>query len=642
MVPFRLSRRFTHADFVRTLDGAGGSRADGTPVPATTGPLPRLMEVKANADGKIMVTVMRTEMQKVQVGVGVAVPPGGGAAPPPAVVTRTIPVTKHMTVDLSEVKDLKITTADGKKIDVADAVKKLKAGGVVVVSADGKPVNPNYLKLFKDDVLVLSSPELVSPQPPVFGSRPGVRSLSLFAAEPLPLLPANPGGGIQIQIQPGVIQVAPAPCRCRRSRYPLQKRSNLRICSRPSDLHSDAASSGFSRCLRRRCFCRENVTRPGSTFTAPFRWGMLSLTTEFERLETRHMYPSLVLSAALMTPAAPLPRDTVPSTPGPAPCVLALKADNGGNVRIIGTIPTRVTITNTYFVIENNKQVQKQVEQDIVTSQYFNKTLADCNGKFTTADGKPLTVEEANGRVKKGATVLVSSDGKPIAKAWLRAVAPDTVVMVADGFSHAQPQWGGNRLPTTPAPQLAMLGTNESGKVLAPCTSHPIETTNGVYYNDMMWAGKGGFGGGRMVRSYDYGYYNPQQPNAKVVFKPLADVKFDAYDHTGKLIPRGETLKRLAAGGLVIVAGDNRMPDENYLKGFHKDVIVLVGPELVLPVTPIDKTKKKDQAKQPVKPGQVPAVQPLPALPIRPAIIRGGVQKQIVLPARRSNSPCVA
>src|SRR4051812_18699207 len=152
------------------------------------------------------------------------------------------------------------------------------------------------------------------------------------------------------------------------------------------------------------------------------------------------MYPSLVLSAALVAPAAPVPRDTAPNTTGPAPRVIALKADATGTVRVIGTIPTKITVTNTHIVIENvvengkqvQKQVQKQVEQDVVTSQYFNKTLSEFNGKFTTADGTALTPEEATARVKNGAALLASSDGKPIAKSWLRAVDSDTVVMVAD------------------------------------------------------------------------------------------------------------------------------------------------------------------------------------------------------------------
>jgi hypothetical protein len=358
------------------------------------------------------------------------------------------------------------------------------------------------------------------------------------------------------------------------------------------------------------------------------------------------MYPSLVLSAALIAPAAPVPRDTAPNTTGPAPRVLALKADASGAVRVIGTIPTKVTVTNTHFVVETvvengqkvQKQVQKQVEQDIVTSQYFNKALADFNGKFTTADGTPLSAEEATSRVKNGATVLASADGKPIAKAWLRAVDPDTVVMTAEGLSHAQPQWGGNPLPTTPAPRLTLLGTDENGKLVAPCTSHPLNSNGGIYYgDDMVFEGRA-LGGRRVFKGDIYidGYNPGGHANAKVVLKPLADVKFDAYDLNGKLVSKNETLKRLAAGGLVLVAGDSRVPDETYLKAFREDVLVLVGPELVLPVVPVDQTKKKE-AKDTEKAQPAPAVQPLPA--VRPGvIIRGGRAAAVPAPA----APAVA
>lgn len=165
------------------------------PAPATpvaSGPAPRIVELKANADGKVMVAVTRTE--KVTVAVGNAANPAGAA---PAALTREIK--KSENVELGDVKDLTVTTADGKKVDVADALKKVKGGAVVVVSADGKPVSPIFLKAFKDDVLVLVAPELVgpaitTPARPLPGIRP---------------LPAQPGQ-IQIQIAPGVVP-PPAP-----------------------------------------------------------------------------------------------------------------------------------------------------------------------------------------------------------------------------------------------------------------------------------------------------------------------------------------------------------------------------------------------------------------------------------------------
>lgn len=162
--------------------------------PVPSGPAPRVLELKPGADGKLTVTVTRTEAQKTTVTV---VGPNGLAT----TEEREVPVSKVVVVELADVKELKVTTADGKKVDVADAVKQLKGGAVVVVSADGKPVSPNFLKAFKDDVLVLAATELATPASPVTPVRPPIRPL------PVP---------VQIQVAPAVPAVpvpppAPAP-----------------------------------------------------------------------------------------------------------------------------------------------------------------------------------------------------------------------------------------------------------------------------------------------------------------------------------------------------------------------------------------------------------------------------------------------
>ncbi|VTR95051.1 unnamed protein product [Gemmata massiliana] len=159
--------------------------APAPPVPA--GPAPRILELKADADGKIMVIVTRTEK---------LLPPGAAANPNVGVPA----IARAKQVELSEVKDLTVTTADGKKLDTEEAIKKLVKGGTVVVSADGKPVSPTFLKMFKDDVLVLASPELMG------GVLPG-KPLPGGVRPPIQIQPAAPG----IQIQPAVIQIQVAP-----------------------------------------------------------------------------------------------------------------------------------------------------------------------------------------------------------------------------------------------------------------------------------------------------------------------------------------------------------------------------------------------------------------------------------------------
>jgi hypothetical protein len=163
------------------------SLAIGAPVPkaptlAPPGAPPRVLELKPDSDGKVTVTVLRSTTQKVQVQV---VGPNGQVVPE----TREVPVTRYETVELGDVKDLSITTADGKKLDKDDAMKKLVAGGVVVASSDGKPVSPLYLKVFKDETLVLASPELIAPQTGVV--RPNAR-LNIGGGAAVPLVPVQP------------------------------------------------------------------------------------------------------------------------------------------------------------------------------------------------------------------------------------------------------------------------------------------------------------------------------------------------------------------------------------------------------------------------------------------------------------------
>src|SRR5262249_3926458 len=151
-------RRFDPSGILRMFTALTLSLALGAPVPppadqVPAGVAPRLMELKPDANGKIVVTVTRTELQKVPVA-------ANAAGAPPAAGVREIPVTKTVTVELGDVKDLAITTADGKKLETEAALKKLAGGAVVVVSGDGKPVSPTFLKVFKDDTLVLVSPEL--------------------------------------------------------------------------------------------------------------------------------------------------------------------------------------------------------------------------------------------------------------------------------------------------------------------------------------------------------------------------------------------------------------------------------------------------------------------------------------------------
>jgi hypothetical protein len=63
-------------------------------------------------------------------------------------------------VPVSDLEKLTVYTADGREVNRATALEKLASGGLVVVTSDGEKVDPTYLKAFKDDTLVLVSPQL--------------------------------------------------------------------------------------------------------------------------------------------------------------------------------------------------------------------------------------------------------------------------------------------------------------------------------------------------------------------------------------------------------------------------------------------------------------------------------------------------
>jgi hypothetical protein len=272
---------------------------------------------------------------------------------------------------------------------------------------------------------------------------------------------------------------------------------------------------------------------------------------------------------------------------------------------------------------------QQEVEQNY--TNYIHKAIGEFGGKFWSADGTTLSSEDATRRVKGGATLLVTADGKPIDQAWLRAVESDTVVMQTEGLAHAhflfnQQDTANSALPTTASPRLALFRADESGAVKVAVNGGTANANN-VHYDDL--------GGGRVIRARAVAFQgNIQFDNGSVVAqtdasavenrKLLADVKFDAYDIRGKLIPRAAAINCLKAGGLVLLAGDNKFPDAAYLKSFRDDILVLVSGEFVFAQgvpNPYDMPVKSEAA--PPGPGRGdPVVRPAPAFGLVPPVVQ--------------------
>lgn len=144
------------------------------------------------------------------------------------------------------------------------------------------------------------------------------------------------------------------------------------------------------------------------------------------------MLTTLIFGTVLSAPAAPIPRDTDPAPVGPAPHAIYLKADFTGQVNVQVHKAQKVTQTRTVNTVENGKPVAKIVKEQIEQPYSIYVSLADIKPKFTTAAGIAVTSEEAMRRAKDGFVLLVSADGKPVEKAWLRALDPGTVIVSAD------------------------------------------------------------------------------------------------------------------------------------------------------------------------------------------------------------------
>jgi hypothetical protein len=331
------------------------------------------------------------------------------------------------------------------------------------------------------------------------------------------------------------------------------------------------------------------------------------------------MLTSLLLGAAVAAPGAPIPTDTDAGRTGPAPWVLHLRTDDSGRAQIMVYKNQKVTRSRSVVENVNGKPTTKIVTEEIEQIMPSYVMLDSLNPKFTTAQGTPLSAEQVLKRAKDGMTVLVSADNKPVGKNWLRSVDPETVIVSAEGLISVTAPRSAMYEPMTAAPRLVLLAAGADGKVQV---AYNPSTNNGGAY-----MGRGGrmvfLGNGQAVMMDDE-YYYPQQPpaNTEAPVKPLEDVKFEAYDLNGKSVPRAEALKRLTAGGYALIAGDSRVPDENFLNRFRGDLLVLVSAELLnVPVG------KKGAAPTAVRAVPVPAV-------VAPALVAAPAQV-LVKPALR-------
>ena len=142
---------------------AGVSRSQDT-TKKPSGPPPRLVALSKVDREAVAFTITETRYVPVVVQKEVQVNVGG------MIQKQKVNVTEHV-AQLVEVpqslKGAKVQTAGGQKLTVEEALKKLSPGSLVLLSVDNNPVDPAYLRVFKEEVLVIVP---APPAPPMPGN----------------------------------------------------------------------------------------------------------------------------------------------------------------------------------------------------------------------------------------------------------------------------------------------------------------------------------------------------------------------------------------------------------------------------------------------------------------------------------------
>lgn len=177
----------------------------GAPIPkdiAPSGPAPYILNLKSENDGKVRFTVIRSEKVKVTT-VQFQGDPNGQQVP--IQIESEMTVQKRIRIELAELNELKVYTPEGKEVDIKDAAKKLSETTMAIASTNGQKVDPGYLKMFKDDVLVLVSPDLMPNASAIYNVRPAMLG-ELLAQPGLRILPAAPLLPAPVEVQPPVVK----------------------------------------------------------------------------------------------------------------------------------------------------------------------------------------------------------------------------------------------------------------------------------------------------------------------------------------------------------------------------------------------------------------------------------------------------
>jgi hypothetical protein len=135
---------------------------------------------------------------------------------------------------------------------------------------------------------------------------------------------------------------------------------------------------------------------------------------------------------ALLLPALfALAADAEPPTPpkGAAPQFAYVKASGGRLTRTVQVMVPRVVLRTVVKEVGGKKITEKVKAVEYIGVMETAVVMVD-GTTFSTAGGKKLEKEAALKALAKPQVVLLSFDGKPVDKAYLKAMKSDTIVVV--------------------------------------------------------------------------------------------------------------------------------------------------------------------------------------------------------------------
>jgi chitodextrinase len=278
------------------------------------------------------------------------------------------------------------------------------------------------------------------------------------------------------------------------------------------------------------------------------------------------MLASVLLSAVLLAPAAPVPKATKPL--GPPPRLLGVVPTPEG--RVVVTVVTHKAVQTTVTVpfVENGQQRQRAEVRDITVPEYQNVTLDNTGATFKTADDKPLTADQVTAKLKTGGVLVLPPDGKETDPGYLAILSGDAILVsykkdekkvIADLSHH-----------TMPAPTILSVKADERGVVLVSAMGKKevtVKVPQSVTEN-----------GETKVT-----YVDVKQTVEGMVPTPFDDVKPDVTTADGKVVSFEDAKKKLAAGAVVLVSRDGKPVGEAYRKTVKADTLILTSAKMAEP-----------------------------------------------------------